>query len=276
MAPPSKPVAGGSEPSEGSEPESRRVTTDLVERLAAPLAAAGLNILLPLSEAAFDAACAAAPALPIRLGDLLAGATRALVLGSGGRDFFPLFRASPEAADGAPDPLDRYTRRVVQEALTGTRGDRARAFFPFVGSAPVLPFQRLGRAAGLGPSSPLGVQIHPFYGPWWAYRAVLAIKDDDRDAAPAPAPAPQDLCLGCEAPCIAACPGSAVRREGFSVPACHARRLAPPGQYATGDATAADCRLSCVARIRCVRGPEHRYSDEQLAFHMKASMPARL
>ena len=38
---------------------------------------------------------------------------------------------------------------------------------------------------------------------------------------------------------------------------------------------APECRLSCVARVRCVRGPEHRYTDEQLAFHMAASMPTR-
>jgi ferredoxin len=200
---------------------------------------------------------------------LLGGATGALVIAAGGRELFARFRASPEAGDGAPDPLDRYTRRTVMEALAavaGPRGDRARAFFPFVGSAPVLPFQRLGRAAGLGPASPLGLQIHPVYGPWWAYRAALVFKDDV--SAVAPSPAPHDVCQGCDAPCIAACPAGAVRREGFSVPACHGRRLADQG-------LGPDCRLSCIARIRCVRGPEHRYTDEQLAFHMAASMPAR-
>jgi hypothetical protein len=40
--------------------------------------------------------------------------------------------------------------------------------------------------------------------------------------------------------------------------------------------TAEPCRLSCAARIACVRGPEHRYADAQLAFHMAASMPKRL
>ena len=40
--------------------------------------------------------------------------------------------------------------------------------------------------------------------------------------------------------------------------------------------TAEPCRLSCAARIACVRGPEHRYTDAQLAFHMAASMPKRL
>jgi hypothetical protein len=56
-----------------------------------------------------------------------------------------------------------------------------------------------------------------------------------------------------------------VRVAGFDVPACHARRL-----------TAEPCRLSCAARIACIRGPEHRYTDGELAFHMAASMPKRL
>ncbi len=72
-----------------------------------------------------------------------------------------------------------------------------------------------------------------------------------------------DACAGCPAPCVAACPAGAVRLGGFSVADCHARRRTAPA-----------CHLSCEARLRCVRGVEHRYSDEQLAFHMAASMPA--
>ena len=83
------------------------------------------------------------------------------------------------------------------------------------------------------------------FGPWWAYRALLVV---DRALPPAAAP-PGDGCAGCAAPCVAACPAGAVARAGFDVPACHARRLA-----------AEPCRLSCAARIACVRGPEHRYS----------------
>lgn len=132
-------------------------------------------------------------------------------------------------------------------------------WFPFAGATPLIPFQRLGRAAGLGAPGPLGLQIHPVYGPWWAYRALLAV---DR---PLPARAPLgDGCAGCDAPCVAACPAGAVARTGFVIPACHARRL-----------TAEPCRLSCAARIACVRGPEHRYRDAELAFHMAASMPRR-
>ncbi len=198
-------------------------------------------------------------AAPLRLSSLLAGAAGALVAGAGGRGFFDRFVAAGEARDGRPDPLDRYTARAVAEAVAGALAGGAARFaiaHPF-DRDPVIPFQRLGRAAGLGGPGPLALQIHPVFGPWWAYR-VLIVLDRPLPAAAAPG----DGCAGCAAPCVAACPGRAVARTGFEVGACHAHRRAD-----------AACRLSCPARLACIRGPEHRYSDEQLAFHMRASLP---
>jgi len=216
----------------------------------------GLNVFLPLTGAAFDAAAG-----PLVLADLLAGAAGALIVGSGGPAFFDRFDREPEALDGAPDPLDRYTERVVARAAgeaLDPLGVAHVAHFPF-GARPLIPFQRLGRAAGLGGPGPLGLQIHPTFGPWWAYRALIVLERPLPLVAP-----PGDGCAGCDAPCVAACPAGAVTRGGFDVVACHARRL-----------VAEPCRESCVARITCVRGPEHRYRDEELAFHMRASMPRR-
>jgi hypothetical protein len=212
---------------------------------------------MPLDAAAFDAACA--PVAPsLNLASLLPGARAALVVGSGGRAFFDGFTRA--AADARPDPLDRYTRACVQRAAQAALDPLGVAhveLFPFVDETVVVPFQRLGRAAGLGGPSPLGLQVHPVHGAWWAYRALVVL-----DAELPSGPPLGDGCAGCPAPCVAACPASAVQRGGFSVPACHAHRLA-----------AEPCRLSCAARHACIRGPEHRYSDEQLAFHMAASMP---
>ncbi len=227
-----------------------------MEPLRLALEALGLNVLLPLDRAAFDAAAA-----PLRLEALLPSPAGALVVGGGGRAFFEGFAASPEGHDGAPDPLDRYTARVVAAAVSGAldgTGVRYAIGHPF-GVDPIIPFQRLGRAAGLGGPGPLALQIHPVFGPWWAYRALIVL-----DRALSPAPALGDACAGCPAPCVAACPGRAVSRAGFQIAACHARRLADAG-----------CRSSCAARVACIRGPEHRYSEEQLAFHMRASMPRR-
>jgi hypothetical protein len=229
----------------------------------AALGARGLDVTWPLDAAAFDAACApVAPALT--LAALLPGARAALVVG-GGRGFFDAFARGRDVHDTAPNPLDRHTRAVVVEAARAALdplGVAHAEHFPFLGASAggaVIPFQRLGRAAGLAASSPLGLQIHPTYGAWWAYRALVVVDVELPRAAPL-----SDGCAGCPAPCVDACPASAVQLTGFSIPACHARRL-----------EAEPCRLSCAARIACVRGPEHRYSDEQLAFHMRASMPRR-
>ena len=152
---------------------------------------------------------------------------------------------------------------MIEEAVADTLPGLGVAYalrFPFLHGEPGahLPFQRLGRAAGLGASSPLGLQVHPTYGPWWAYRGLIVV-----DVALPPGPRLRDACAGCPAPCVQACPAGAVRVAGFDVPSCHARRL-----------TAEPCRLSCAARIACIRGPEHRYRDEELAFHMLASLPS--
>jgi hypothetical protein len=196
----------------------------------------------------------------LRLVSLLPAARAALVVGSGGSAFFEQFLKAPEAADGSPDPLDRFTARLVGEltsAALAPLGVAHALAFPFAGRAPLIPFQRLGRAAGLGGPSPLGLQVHPDFGPWWAYRALVVLDRPLNAFAPL-----SDGCAGCPAPCVAACPAGAVARAGFAVATCHARRL-----------TAEPCRLSCAARIACIRGPEHRYSDRQLAFHMAASLP---
>lgn len=205
-----------------------------------------------------------APALQLR--SLHPTANGALIVGSGGRALFERFGESPERHDGGASPLDRFTAAAIGDAAAEALGPGAGGFrllFPFTDSLPALPFQRLGRAAGLGGPGPLGLQIHPQFGPWWAYRGLIALALSDAGWAAAASVDPLgDGCAGCAAPCVAACPAGAVRSAGFSVADCHARRLSAP-----------DCRLSCAARIRCVRGPEHRYTDQQLAFHMAASMP---
>jgi epoxyqueuosine reductase len=207
-----------------------------------------------VDAAAFDAAAA-----PLRLEVLLPGAAGAAIIGGGGKAFFERFSRAPEFTDGKRDPLDRYTKRTVAAAISAAligSGVRHAIGHPF-GTDPVIPFQRLGRAAGLGAPGPLALQIHPEFGPWWAYRALVVL--DRRLPAAAP---PGDACAGCPAPCVAACPAGAVAASGFDVRACHARRLSAPA-----------CHESCAARLACIRGPQHRYDDRQLAFHMRASMP---
>ena len=209
-------------------------------------------------RAAFDAACA--PVSTLTLDGLLPGAARRSIVGSGGPAFFDRFAAgSPEAADGAPNPLDRYTERVAAAAARdGARAAAACATpstFPFDGAEPLIPFQRLGRAAGLGGPGPARAadssHVRPLVGlPRAGGRRSRRCRRRRRPATAARA---------ATRPASPPAPPRAVARAGFAVAACHARRL-----------VAEPCRLSCAARIACIRGPEHRYRDEELAFHMAA------
>ena len=78
---------------------------------------------------------------------------RTIVLaGMAGHEGWDAFAASPEASDGFDNPLDRWSRRVI-EALARELG--AMALFPF-GGPPFLPFQRWARRAESVHSSPIG------------------------------------------------------------------------------------------------------------------------
>jgi hypothetical protein len=222
----------------------------------------GLNIVLPVDPAALTQIGAAHSEPP--------GAWErgAVVVGDGGPTFFSRYQRAKasgrltENPAAASDPLDAYTRRVVQAAVADVVAacgsqDTLDVWFPFGGDGAGLSFQRLGEAAGLPPPGPIGLQIHPIYGPWWAYRALIL----GPITAFASSVAVPSSCTDCSRPCVSACPAHAVLPEGFRVHPCAAHRLADPA-----------CQESCVARIACPIGAAHRYSEQQLAFHMRASL----
>src|SRR5258708_23622247 len=92
-----------------------------------------------------------------------------LLLGNLGGDLWPVFAESPELADGAPHPLDRWTRRILESLAPGFG---ATALFPF-GGPPWLPFQRWATKADSVTASPLGILIHPAFVLCRAYRRPL-------------------------------------------------------------------------------------------------------
>lgn len=182
-------------------------------------------------------------------------APRTMVLvGNAGPAMWEHFSAAPEFHDGAPDALDRWTRRVV-EAAAAELG--ATPLFPF-GGPPYLPFQRWAMRAEPVYPSPIGMLIHPEYGLWHAYRAALVwslpVDLPERPASTSP-------CHACvEKPCLGTCPVGAFTRKGYDVPSC-VRHI----ETAAG----ADCmRLGCRARRACPLGQAYRYAPAQAEFHM--------
>lgn len=216
---------------------------------------AGLNLSAALPRERYDALVPA----PWRAAALLPAARVAWVAASGGGALWEAFRAAPEARDES-DPLDAYTARVLAEAVAGLEawGRCARALLAFEQRGGVFAdFVALGRAAGLGAPSRLGLLVHPEYGPWMSIRGVL-LSDE-----PVPTAAPLegfDPCPDCAAPCARACHGAALLPGGFDVPRCAATRAVEPA-----------CALRCDARRACPLGVRHAYPPAAEAHHMRTS-----
>ncbi|MFO1061932.1 MAG: ferredoxin [Dongiaceae bacterium] len=184
-----------------------------------------------------------------------------ILAGTVGSAWWADFAPSPEARDGAADPLDRWSRRLLTDLAAR---HAAAALFPF-GGPPYLPFQRwAGRAEPVAPS-PLGILIHPEYGLWHAYRGALAFAE--RLALPAP-PAAPNPCASCRGrPCLEACPVGAFAAAGYDVARCVAHLDGPAG----GACVAAGCQ----ARLACPVGSDYRYAPAAAGFHMAAFLRAR-
>jgi hypothetical protein len=186
------------------------------------------------------------------------------VIGNGGPAFWSAYRAFCHTHPGheaRPDPLDDFTRRVVEEAAGPLAGDGSRFLYPFTFPDDPVSFMALGECAGLGRRSLLGVLIHPVFGPWIALRAAIVLPV----AVEGPRPADGfDPCPGCvERSCMAACPAGAVGTAGWDVPRCAAHRLSTDG-----------CEPRCHARFDCVIGRDHRYPADALAYHQARAKPS--
>lgn len=239
-----------------ASPSSEALTVDSIAAAVAPF---GLNLIGVASVASYDAGVAPQGGLARRL----PGAETVVVVGSGGGAFWDAYRrfcAMHPEHERRPDPLDDFTREVVDAACAPlTRHELVRILYPFGFAADGVSFTRLARLAGLGRESLVGVLVHPVYGPWIALRAALLVAQ--RLEAPRPADG-FDPCPTCaERPCIAACPGDAVAAGGWSVPRCATHRARPDDP----------CAVRCHARAACVLGPEHRYPDDALAYHQRCA-----
>ena len=182
-----------------------------------------------------------------------------LLLGWTGGAQFPAFTASPEYQDEKPNPLDRYTSRLLARAA---RELNAQALHPGAGP-PYLPFQRWAIRAEALTQSPIGLLIHPKWGLWHAYRGALALRETLPLAETPAHPAP---CETCPRPCLTACPVSAftppTKETGaYDTQAC-ATHLADP--------VSACPTTGCAARLACPVHPPIPYSPDQRRFHMAA------
>ena len=183
---------------------------------------------------------------------------RALVLigTEGGGAWWDRVTAGPEWRDGAPDPVDRWSKRVLGGIAARFGGA---AVYPSDGP-PWPPFQSWALATGRMWQSPVRLLVHAQAGLWVAFRGALALPFE------LALPTAERPCDSCAAqPCRAACPVGALSEAGYEVPRCRAFLDTPAG---------ADCMgRGCAVRRACPVSESHARLPAQSAYHMSRFHP---
>ena len=180
------------------------------------------------------------------------GCKTLILLGPKDQHFWPIFAKSPEKADGAPDPLDRWSERVVSDLAKKLS---AQPVFPF-GGPPYAPFYSWALRCGNIFSSPIRLLVHQQMGLYVSFRGALALPWhlDLPQSGPSP-------CIGCSAPCQSACPVEAFENRAYDVAGCRAHINGPDSS---------SCRSTgCAARRACPISKNAARPHAQSAFHMK-------
>ncbi|KIN62222.1 Ferredoxin [Sulfitobacter noctilucicola] len=181
------------------------------------------------------------------------GCKTLVMLGPDEPAFWPAFKKSPEMQDGRPDPMDRWSTRVIGD---WAQEIGATALYPF-GGEPFLPFYTWALRTGRIHSSPVHLLVHDHAGLFVSFRGALALAEH-LDLPPAP-PKP---CLACaDQPCKNACLAGALTPAGYDVPKCQA--------FLATDAGAVNTRLGCNVRRACPVSQSYGRIPAQSAYHMR-------
>ncbi len=223
------------------------MTDDAVRRVEARIEKAGLTAFGWFEPLADDG-----------LGELGSGrpARSAVLVGNAGPAMWEQFSRTRDPADKT---LDRWTADEVSDIARDLGG---RAYFPF--DKPALPFQRWAQRCGQVFTSPLGLTIHPTYGLWHAFRAVIVFTEVFSGTAPVANEHPCESCT--DKPCLSTCPVDAFQPGSYDVQACAEHMRTPAGK---------DCLTgACLARRACPIGRDYIYEPPQAEFHMQAFVKA--
>lgn len=204
-----------------------------------------------LEAAASDEQLALFGTLPTIPDDAL-GVGTVVLLGPKEPGFWDHVTATPEFADGQPDPLDRWSHRIITALANAVGGT---PLFPF--GAPVRPFIGWALRSGRAWSAPVGLLVHDTAGLMVSYRGAVLLPDGDLD--PHQGDSPCTICA--TKPCLSACPVTALTADGYDLAACHSYLDTAEG---------ADCMSQgCAVRRSCPVSATYQRRPIQSAFHMR-------
>lgn len=185
------------------------------------------------------------------------GSGTIVLLGPAEPGFWAHATATPEFKDGSPDPLDRWSHRVISTLAHASGG---KALFPF--GTPARPFISWALRSGRTWTSPVGLLVHDSAGLLVSFRGAILL--DERLPLPPPTARP---CETCETkPCLNTCPVGALTDQGYDIPACRS--------YLDGPDEAACKATGCAVRRSCPVSQTYPRDPAQSAFHMASFHPA--
>jgi hypothetical protein len=186
-----------------------------------------------------------------------------VLIGNAGGDLWNAFEAARAAAPDTFDPrhpLDRWLRARIEAAAAEVG---AQPIFPNDGP-PFVPLLDWAQRAETVFRSPIGIMIHPEFGLWHVYRAVLLFAQD------LDVPARKDRSNPCETceqrPCLGVCPVDAFEPGRFAAQRC--------ADHVASEAGTACRERGCLARRACPVGPALGYPRPAQAFHTAAMVEA--
>ena len=174
-----------------------------------------------------------------------------LLLGPDEPNFWEIFKESEEFNDLDADPLDRWSKRVIDNIAVQ---NDCTALYPF-GAEPYKPFFSWALRSGTVWSSPVQLAVHKDRGLFVSFRGALAINQTKKINQSFENP-----CTKCPAPCLSACPVDAFTEAGYDVVKCK--------EHISG-LDISNCKsLGCNTRRACPVGANLR-NFEQSSFHME-------
>ena len=180
------------------------------------------------------------------------GAGTIVLLGPAEPGFWTHVNDQPEFSDGLPDPLDRWSARVIGGVANAVGGT---AHFPF--GKPTHPFFSWALRSGRAWQSPVVLLVHDHAGLMVSYRGAILLPDTFFESPSVARPC--DTCIA--KPCLTACPALALNENGYDLDACHSFLDTPGGLGCLSH--------GCEVRRSCPVSKNYGRSRHQSAFHME-------
>ncbi|MDG1431566.1 MAG: ferredoxin [Paracoccaceae bacterium] len=179
-----------------------------------------------------------------------------VLLGPNEPAFWEAFKTSREYTDGQDDPLDRWSKRMIDPIAIQFAAD---AVYPSDGP-PYPAFLQWAIDSGRCWSSPVHLLVHDKAGLFLSFRGALRLSEHIE----IPQTTGRSPCSHCSGPCITACPVGAFASGQYDVKACKTHIETSAGN---------DCYQGCKVRLACPVSQAYGRLTEQSEFHMKAFHP---